>query len=145
MSTNVAAADFVEIDDTTYPLVTFKFLPCEPTEEQLQAYYDRFEHIVTNVASDSNPVVIIFDLRNGTARNPMIAHKQIRFNQKMKVLFATNLAATAILVDSDFYITLIKGVFLIVKKVRPNMVCNEDQQAKAFLKKELAKFKSQKN
>lgn len=139
------AKDFVIIDDTTLPLVTFQFMPCgEPTEEQFQAYLWCFEHIMMAIATETAPVVLLFDLREGTARDPSIVPKQVSFNKRLRPLFYERLGATAILVDSDFYRGIIKMVFRLVKRVRPNHACKVDQEAKAFLSKELAKFMAEK-
>ena len=138
------ALEFVEIDDNTLPLVTFRFKAHEPTDEQFNAYLDFFKHIINNVATDEKPVVIMFDLRKGTTRNLSIISKQVKFNKQMRPLFYERLGATAILVDSEFYRNIIKMVFTMVKRVRPNHACRCGQEAKAYLKKELAKFLVQK-
>lgn len=135
-----AAHHLVDIDDSRLPLVTFRFKPCEPSDALFKAYLDCFEHIMKHVATHDAPVVITFDLRNGTARNPLLLVKQAKFNEKMRPVFVTNLGATAVLVDSDFYRGCIQTVFRMVGRTRPSKAFRLEKEAHAFLKKEYDLF-----
>ncbi len=117
--------NFVNIDRSNFPIVTFKISPFEPSLE----IYKNYLNDVTEILNRHENMVFIFDLSVGKPLSSEIRILQGEWIKNKEELIKNKLKGMVFVHNSIIMNLMMKGIFLIKKPPVPYVVTKNIEEA----------------